>query len=73
MFTNPATHDMTIREVIRKLEADGWVLAKSGKHKHYVHPTKKPLNGRPLLVSHGNNKELSPGTLSSILKNAGLK
>lgn len=64
---------MTVNDLIRKLEADGWFLVRSNKHKTYAHPTKKTKSGRPLMVPHGSNKELPPGTLNNILKDAGLK
>ncbi|RFP66462.1 addiction module toxin, HicA family [Hymenobacter lapidiphilus] len=64
---------MTITDLISKLEADGWFLARSAKHKTYEHPTKKTLSGRPLMVPHGSSKELKIGTLNNILKDAGLK
>ena len=64
---------LTITELIKLLEADGWYLARSAKHKTYAHPTKKTLSGRPLMVPHGSSKELREGTLNNILKDAGLK
>lgn len=64
---------MTIKDLIKKLESDGWFLARSTKHKTFEHPTKKTLSGRPLMVPHGSTKELTPGTLNNILKDAGLK
>ena len=63
----------TITDLIALLEADGRYLKRSGKHKTYAHPTKKTLSGRPLMVPHGSGKEVKPGTLNNILKDAGLK
>jgi predicted RNA binding protein YcfA (HicA-like mRNA interferase family) len=59
-----------VREVVRMLEEDGWNLVRTrGSHHQYKHPTKKGLATIP-----GNrNDEIAPGTLSSILKQAGLK
>jgi predicted RNA binding protein YcfA (HicA-like mRNA interferase family) len=54
------------------LEKNGWVNVRDGKHKVFAHPTKQTLSGRPLVVSHGK-QEIKPGTLNSILKDAGLK
>ncbi|HZK48011.1 MAG TPA: type II toxin-antitoxin system HicA family toxin [Thermoleophilia bacterium] len=61
---------MQVREVRAILEADGWELVRTrGSHRQYRHPTKA---GRVTLA--GNAKDdLAAGTLSSILKQAGLK
>ena len=61
---------MKVRQVIRLLERDGWVLVRTrGSHRQYKHP-KKPglvtLAGKP-------SDELAAGTLNSVLKQAGLK
>ncbi len=61
---------MKVREVLRLLEKDGWYVARmKGSHRQYKNP------GKPGLVTvpgHlGDN--LHPKTLSSILKQAGLK
>jgi len=63
---------MTTTELIKLLEKNGWVNVRDGKHKVFEHPNKKTLSGRPLVVSHGK-QEIKPGTLNSILKDAGLK
>lgn len=61
---------MKVREVIGILEADGWALvATKGSHRQYKHPTKK---GRVTVPGHMGD-DLRPGTLNSILKQAGLK
>jgi predicted RNA binding protein YcfA (HicA-like mRNA interferase family) len=62
--------NVTVREVIRLLEEDGWYLAaQRGSHRQYKHPVKA---GRVTVA--GNVKDdLAPGTLNSILKQAGLK
>ncbi|MCC7292598.1 MAG: type II toxin-antitoxin system HicA family toxin [Phycisphaerales bacterium] len=61
---------MKIREVIRIIESDGWCLvATRGSHRQYKHPTKP---GR-VTVAGKPSDELAPGTLNSILKQAGLK
>ena len=61
---------MKVRDVIRQLEADGWYLARTrGSHRQYKHPVKVglvTLPGKP-------GDELAPGTLNSIMKQAGLK
>lgn len=61
---------LTVREVIRRLEAEGWQLvATRGSHRQYKHPTKA---GR-VTVAGKLSEEVAPGTLNSILKQAGLK
>jgi predicted RNA binding protein YcfA (HicA-like mRNA interferase family) len=42
-FTNEAV-GVKVREVIKRIEADGWYLARvRGDHRHYKHPTKKGI------------------------------
>jgi predicted RNA binding protein YcfA (HicA-like mRNA interferase family) len=61
---------MKAREVIRLLEADGWVLvATRGSHRQFKHPLKP---GR-VTVAGKPSDDMAPGTLNSILKQAGLK
>jgi predicted RNA binding protein YcfA (HicA-like mRNA interferase family) len=61
---------MKIREMIRRLEADGWTLvAMRGSHRQYKHPTKP---GR-VTVAGKLSDDISPRTLNSILKQAGKK
>jgi predicted RNA binding protein YcfA (HicA-like mRNA interferase family) len=61
---------MKIRDVVRMIEMDGWYMIQSrGSHKQYKHATKK---GRVTIAGHPN-ADLGPGTLNSILKQAGLK
>jgi predicted RNA binding protein YcfA (HicA-like mRNA interferase family) len=61
---------MKVGEAIKILERDGWELARTrGSHRIFRH-TLKPgtvtVAGKPSL-------DLAPGTLNSILKQAGLK
>ncbi len=59
-----------IREILRRLEADGWeVVAQKGSHRQLRHPTKP---GRVTFAGNLSD-ELAPGTLNSILKQSGLK
>ena len=59
-----------IREVLARLEADGWYLvAIRGSHRQLKHATK---SGRVTVASKPSD-DLSPGTLNSVLKQAGLK
>jgi len=61
---------MEVREVIKMIEAEGWYLvATRGSHRQYKHPTKR---GRVTIAGKAGD-DLAPGTLNSILKQAGLK
>ena len=61
---------MKAGDVIRMLTEDGWTLvATRGSHRQFKHPTKP---GR-VTVSGKASDDLAPGTLNSILKQAGLK
>ena len=61
---------MKVREAIRLVEADGWLeVARRGSHRQYKHaikPGRVTIAGKP-------SDDLAPGTLNSILKQAGLK
>ncbi len=60
---------MNSREIIKALQSDGWLeVAQKGSHKQFKHPTKP---GR-VTVPHPL-KDVPPGTLRSIEKQAGLK
>lgn len=59
-----------VREVIARIETDGWYVVKSqGGHRQFKHPTKP---GR-VTVSGGRNDDLAPGTLNSIKQQSQLK
>ncbi len=61
---------MKVKEVVRLLEDDGWELvAMRGSHRQYKHGTKP---GR-VTVPGKPSDDLAPGTLNSILKQAGLR
>jgi predicted RNA binding protein YcfA (HicA-like mRNA interferase family) len=61
---------MKIRDVIKIVEQDGWVLLETtGSHRQYKHPVKR---GRVTIAGHPS-KDVHPKTLQSILKQAGLK
>jgi len=61
---------MKVRDCIKMIEADGWYLvATRGSHRQYKHPSKV---GRITIAGHPAD-ELAPGTLNSVLKQAGLK
>ena len=61
---------MKVRDVIRKIEQDGWYLIRTrGSHRQYKHPKKSgkvTVPGKP-------SDELPPGTLNSIFKQAQIK
>ena len=61
---------MKVRDVIKLLERDGWFLDRTrGSHRQYKHADKPglvTLPGKP-------GDDLAPGTLNSVLKQAGLK
>ncbi len=59
-----------VRDVIKRLEADGWYLARvRGDHRHDKHPTKKGI----VTVSGHPGKDMPVGTLLSVLKQAQLE
>ncbi|PYS28608.1 MAG: addiction module toxin, HicA family [Acidobacteria bacterium] len=61
---------MKVREVIKLLEDDGWSLARTrGSHRQFKHATKRGT----VTVSGKSGIDVPPGTLNSILKQAGLK
>jgi len=61
---------MKVREVLKLLRNDGWYQVPArGGHRQFKHPTKP---GR-VTVSGQPNDDVAPGTLNSILKQAGLK
>lgn len=61
---------MKVSKVLSLLREDGWYQVPSrGGHRQFKHPTKA---GR-VTVSGKPSDELPPGTLNSILKQAGLK
>ena len=61
---------VTVREMIKRLEHDGWFLVdQAGGHRQYKHP-RKP--GR-VTVPGTLGKDLPTGTERSILRQAGLR
>jgi len=62
---------LKIKEIIKKLESEGWVLVRQkGSHKQYKNNIKPDLITVP---DHGGNKEPSIGVLNDIKKKAGWK
>ena len=63
-------YKVKVREIVQMLKDDGWLLVRTrGSHHQYKHPTKPGL----VTIPGNRNDELAPGTLNSILKQAGLK
>jgi predicted RNA binding protein YcfA (HicA-like mRNA interferase family) len=60
---------LKVRDVIRKIEEDGWYhVATKGSHRQYKHAAK---SGRVTIAGKASD-DVAPGTLNSILKQAGL-
>ena len=61
---------MKVRAVIRLIEDDGWVLVRQqGSHRHYRHAVKPGTT----TVAGNLGAEMKPGTLASVLRQAGLR
>ncbi|PRR77677.1 YcfA-like protein [Clostridium liquoris] len=60
---------MKPKEILKILTKEGWeIKSQRGSHIYLAHKTKP---GKLTIPNH--NKDLKPGTLNSILKQAGLK
>jgi predicted RNA binding protein YcfA (HicA-like mRNA interferase family) len=61
---------MKVRDLISLIESDGWTLVRTkGSHRQFRHPSKPgtvTVAGKPGI-------DIPPGTLNSVLKQAGLK
>ncbi|MES1255297.1 MAG: type II toxin-antitoxin system HicA family toxin [Acidobacteriota bacterium] len=61
---------LKVHELLARLVADGWFqVRQKGSHRQFHHPTKPGT----VTVAGKASLELPPGTLNSILKQAGLK
>ena len=61
---------MKVRNLIRLIERDGWYLVRTrGSHRQFRHPTKSGT----VTIAGKLGLEAPPGTLNSVLKQAGLK
>ena len=59
-----------IRDVVKMIEGDGWsVVRQRGSYRQFKHATKPGL----VTVAGKPGDDVAPGTLNSILKQAGLK
>ena len=60
--------NISVGELAKIIERDGWYLARqSGSHRQYKHPFKI---GLVTLAFHKASKDVPPGTLKSVLKQA---
>jgi len=61
---------LKLREIIKIIKEDGWyIVAQKGSHiqfKHSIKPGRVTIAGNP-------GDDIAPGTLNSVLKQAGLK
>jgi predicted RNA binding protein YcfA (HicA-like mRNA interferase family) len=61
---------MKVHDVIKLVQKEGWKLVRmKGDHRHYHHPSK---SGIVTIAGHSGD-DVKAGTLSSILKQAGVK
>jgi predicted RNA binding protein YcfA (HicA-like mRNA interferase family) len=61
---------LKVRDILKLLAEDGWFLERTkGSHRQYRHPLKPGL----VTIPGQPGDDLAPGTLNSILKQAGLK
>ena len=61
---------MKVRHVLKRLREDGWIVARQpGSHRVLRHPVKKGI----VVVAGHPSKDLAPGTLNSIWKQAELE
>jgi predicted RNA binding protein YcfA (HicA-like mRNA interferase family) len=59
-----------VRDVVKRLEQDGWQLVRTkGSHRQFHHSSKP---GTVTVAGHPS-LDIPPGTLNNILKQAGLK
>jgi predicted RNA binding protein YcfA (HicA-like mRNA interferase family) len=61
---------MKVKDVIKLIEKDGWVLARTrGSHRHFHHPVKSGT----VTIAGKESIDMPVGTFNSVLKQAGLK
>lgn len=67
---DPGSMPTKVQELIARLEADGWYqVRQKGSHRQYHHASKVGT----VTVAGKPSVDVPPGTLNSILKQAGLK
>jgi predicted RNA binding protein YcfA (HicA-like mRNA interferase family) len=61
---------MKVRDLLQRIGEDGWIqVAQRGSHRQYKHPSKP---GK-VTIAGAPSDDVHPKTLSSILRQAGLK
>ena len=61
---------MKVRDILKMLHDDGWYLVRTrGSHRQFKHAAKPGL----VTIAGQPAEDIAPGTLNSILKQAGLK
>lgn len=66
----PSNDIMKVRDVLKILQKDGWSMVRtSGSHRVLKHPVKRGI----VVVAGRPGKELAPGTLKSVWKQAQLE
>jgi predicted RNA binding protein YcfA (HicA-like mRNA interferase family) len=61
---------MKVRAVIKMIEDDGWFIVRTkGSHRQFKHREKSGL----VTIAGKLSDDLAPGTLNSVLRQAGLK
>ena len=61
---------MKVSELIRILRDEGWTISRTkGSHRQFKHPNKKGL----VTVAGKPSDDVRPGTLQSVLRQAGLR
>ena len=61
---------MKVNQAIKMVRDDGWIhIRTTGSHRQFKHPTKTGI----VTIAGKPSQEIPPGTLNSILKQAGLK
>lgn len=61
---------LKVADVLRLLQTNGWIpVSTRGSHRQFTHPLKP---GR-VTVAGNSSDDLAPGTLNSVLEQAGLK
>jgi predicted RNA binding protein YcfA (HicA-like mRNA interferase family) len=59
-----------VRDLIRLIESDGWTLVRTrGSHRQFHHASKPGT----VTIAGSPGVDVPPGTLNSVLKQAGLK
>lgn len=62
--------NMKVSELIRILRDEGWTISRiKGSHRQFKHPNKKGL----VTVAGKPSDDVRPGTLQSVLRQAGLR